>query len=499
VRSVLSDLESYRRDAEEFASARERAIYLHHAGHTPDLPLAALHERFAHLFSVANAAALLEEAGAGPDTRRRSRRALAAFAVDGLMERATLRETEELARREAAATITIDGAEVGYRRAAALLANEPDAERRAVLERARLEVVATRLTPLLRESWETRHALARELGAASYRDLYERLAGVDLGALQRQGQALLAETDDLYAAALNRELRAIVGIGLEAARRSDVPRLMRAAPFDAWFPADGMIPALEETLAGLGVDLRRQTNLVLDTEPRPTKDPRAFCAPVRIPGEVYLVIAPVGGVDDYRALFHEAGHAEHFAGASRTLPFEFRYGGDAAVTETYAFLFQHLTDDPVWLERVLGFRDSRDHLRLAATRRLWQYRRYAAKLAYEIQLHDAPALEGMPELYSELLSAATLLVWPREPFLDDVDPGFYAASYLRAWALEASLRRHLREWLGTRWFQTRKAGNLLRELWHEGQRLSAEEVASELDLPDIDLSVLVEEVAAILA
>ena len=46
---------------------------------------------------------------------------------------------------------------------------------------------------------------------------------------------------------------------------------------------------------------------------RPKKSPRAFCAPVRVPGEVYLVLSPVGGRDDFSVLFHEAGHAEHYA------------------------------------------------------------------------------------------------------------------------------------------------------------------------------------------
>ncbi|HWQ28343.1 MAG TPA: hypothetical protein VNN12_04915, partial [Dehalococcoidia bacterium] len=53
-------------------------------------------------------------------------------------------------------------------------------------------------------------------------------------------------------------------------------------------------------------------NIHRDTEPRPRKSPRAFCSAIRVPDEVILVINPHGGHDDYRALFHEAGHAEHF-------------------------------------------------------------------------------------------------------------------------------------------------------------------------------------------
>ena len=88
---------------------------------------------------------------------------------------------------------------------------------------------------------------------------------------------------------------------------------------------------------------------MLDLESRPGKTPRAFCAPVVPPDEVYLVLTPIGGREDYAILFHEGGHAEQFAHMAPELPFEFRCLGDAAATEVFAFLLQHLTDDPAWL------------------------------------------------------------------------------------------------------------------------------------------------------
>ena len=93
---------------------------------------------------------------------------------------------------------------------------------------------------------------------------------------------------------------------------------------------------------------------------------RAFCAPVRVPTEVHLVIPRVGGRDDYDALMHEAGHAEHYAHVEPQLPFEHRYLGDNSVTEGFAFLLEHLAADAAWLEDVLGVEDAtavRDHAR----------------------------------------------------------------------------------------------------------------------------------------
>src|SRR6266581_3496535 len=97
-----------------------------------------------------------------------------------------------------------------------------------------------------------------------------------------------------------------------------------------------------------------------DLEQRPSKTPRAFCAPIEVPGKVMLVIQPIGGPDDWRALFHEAGHTEHFAHTSPELEVEERRLGDNAVTEGWAMLLQHLTDDPAWLTRRLDFPKPRE-------------------------------------------------------------------------------------------------------------------------------------------
>ena len=132
-------------------------------------------------------------------------------------------------------------------------------------------------------------------------------------------------------------------------------RTFRAPEWDPQFPAEKMLPALEATLTDMGVDLRSQENVELDVEQRPKKSPRAFCAPIEIPGRVVLVIQPMGGADDWRALFHEAGHTEHYANTSANLLMEEKRLGDVAVTEGWAMLMQHLTDDPAWLTRRLDF------------------------------------------------------------------------------------------------------------------------------------------------
>ena len=72
-----------------------------------------------------------------------------------------------------------------------------------------------------------------------------------------------------------------------------------------------------------------------------------------------------------------------------------------------------------------------------------------------------------------------------------MDAGFYVSAYLRSWAFETQLRDHLRERFGNEWFAQREAGSLLRELWAEGQKPTADELlkdvtGAELEMASVD-------------
>jgi hypothetical protein len=161
------------------------------------------------------------------------------------------------------------------------------------------------------------------------------------------------------------------------------------------------------------------------------------------------------------------------------------------VTESFAFLLEHLTEDPEWLAAALGVEDPGPVVRQAHAVKLVMLRRYAAKIVYELDLHGAPPdPERMPARYAELLGSTTRVAWPRESWLADVDPAFYVACYLRAWALETAWRRELGERFGARWFESAEAGDWLRSLWRQGQRLDAAELLSEALGEELDFRVL---------
>jgi hypothetical protein len=212
-----------------------------------------------------------------------------------------------------------------------------------------------------------------------------------------------------------------------------------------------------------------------------------------------LVIKPQGGPDDWNALFHEAGHTEHFAHTSPSLTPEERVLGDNAVTEGWAMLLEHLTFDPVWLDRRLDFAQPHRFAAEGATQLLWFVRRYSAKLLYELEFHSAENLTAMQPRYVELLGDATKIEPAAADYLGDMDAGFYASEYLRAWAFEAQLRAHLREKFGTAWFSKRDAGSLIRELWAEGQKPTADELLKDVAGERLELAAVGDRVREALA
>lgn len=488
------DLAAYRADAEAFVAELGEEYHAHFAGLKKGFDGEAIYARHAALFSAEAIEGLRAAAAAATreDAARRLRMLLD-FAVEGHIGLRTADVADELAQREAALRLDVGGEAIGFRESAVVQANEPDPDRRAAIEAARLSATERELNPLHREALERTRAAARELGWPSYRALCEELKGFDLAVLAQATEAFTAATEADYDGIVGPVAARVVGVELGELRRSDLPRLFRFEEGDAAFPAQRLLPSFEATLAGLGIDPAQQLNVHLDVEARPGKSPRAFCVPVRAPDDVRLVIPQVGGRDDFTALLHEGGHVQHYAHVDPALAFEYRHLGDNAVTEAFAFLFDHLAEDPAWLHDRLGVHDADGALAAhARATRLLYLRRYAAKLAYELLVHaeEPPGDAPLAAAYARLLGAAARVPWPTATYLSDLDPGFYVACYLRAWALETHLRAHLRERFGERWFAQPEAGAALRALWREGQRLSAEELLSELTGAPLDFRAL---------
>jgi hypothetical protein len=486
-------LDALREDADRFIAELDEEAYLHYAGHKESYNLVPIYERHAELTKLDTALSLGASVNGG-----RNKRELWRFACEGYLGNFVRDEAERVAELEATLKATVDGEEIPYRNLRPAIMNEPERDKRERLERARNELTEEHMNPLHMHAAQVVHRETERLGAPNYTELYRGFQ-YPLDELAEQCRRFLDSTERLWEDAGDRFFRSRIGLGLGELERWDVSRVWRGTQWDPVFPSDRMVPALEASLADLGVDLRAQRNVELDLEDRPTKTPRAFCVPIEIPDRVILVIKPQGGPDDWRAFFHEAGHTEHFAHTSPSLTVEEKRLGDNAVTEGWAMLLEHLTIDPVWLERRLDFPRPLEFAAEGAVQLLWILRRYCAKLLYEVEFHAVPDVTAMRPRYVELLGGA-LKVQPSDTdYLADIDDGFYSSQYLRAWAFEAQLRAYLREKFGNAWFTRTDAGSLIRELWSEGQKPTADEILQEVTGASIELEAVADRIREALA
>jgi oligoendopeptidase F len=472
------ELGAFRDEADRFIAELDEEYYLHYAGRKETLDVEPIYERHEELTKLETAHRL----EAGPTELWR-------FACDGFLGNLTRSHQERLAKVEAELKATVDGEEIPFRMLRAALSNEPDRDRRQRLEAARLRLMDEELNPIYLDAARIDREAVHQLGAPNYYELHKRF-GFRLDELAEECTDLLDATERPWEEAGDRLFRERLGIGLPDARPWDVPRLFRAPEWDKAYSSDGMLPALRETLRDLGIDLDAQDNVELDLEQRPAKSPRAFCAPIEVPSRVVLVISPIGGRDDWEALFHEAGHAEHYAFTSPDLPMEARRLGDMAVTEGWATLLQHLVTEPAWLNRRLDVPRVEKLANEGATLLLYYSRRYCAKLLYEIEFFQADDPSSMRPRYAELLTEALKIPANPESYLSDIDSSFYVTGYLRSWAFEAQLRDFLRSEFGSDWFARREAGSLLRELWSLGQEPTADELLRDVTGAELEMAAV---------
>jgi hypothetical protein len=462
------ELDAFRDRGDRFIADLDEEYYLHFAGLKETLDVEEVYDRYEELTTLETAQKMK---GAPTELWR--------FACEGFLGNLTRAHQERLARAEAELDATVDGETISYRMLRTVISNEPDRDKRRRIEEARIRLLDEHLNPVYLDAAEIDRAAVRQLGAPNYYELYEGF-DFNLASLAEECRAVLDDTEKLWEREGDRLFRARLGIGLGDARPWDVPRLFRASELDQMYPSDRMLPALESTLNDLGLDLHAQENVHLDLESRPLKSPRAFCAPIEVPGKVMLVIQPIGGKDDWEALFHEAGHTEHYANTRADLPMEARRLGDMAVTEGWAMLMQHLVTDTAWLNRRLDVPRVELLAHDGAVSLLYFVRRYCAKLLYEIEYFQSDDLPAMRGRYFEILSDALKLPVNPESYLDDIDGSFYVTGYLRSWAFEAQLREFLRGEFGNEWFARRDTGDLLRELWSLGQGPTADELLRDV-------------------
>jgi hypothetical protein len=251
------------------------------------------------------------------------------------------------------------------------------------------------------------------------------------------------------------------------------------------------------TLSALGFDLAADRNIRLDLDDRPQKSPRACVIASDPPRVVHLITRAQGGLHDYQAFMHEAGHALHYAGVDPTLPYTFRrLARDHALTEIYSYICEAITREPGWHTEYFGLSEEQARTNAQATMFLEAllFRRYTAKLQFELDFWSNFDEAGTAsDAYAAKLTAATGVRYPPDGHLADMDSGFYSADYLRAWIRHEQLRAYLIDQIGDDWWRSEQTGTILRALFAEGTKPSSEEIAIRLGYEPYDTAPLVAE------
>ena len=500
-------VERLRREGEAFTQELSLEFYQSLSGLKPDAQIQPLYKKYRALFSEESlevAREMFTGSAEGSDERRSAR-----ILLDWQVESRSSRQLAALDEREIAwegGTIVRlpDGREIPYLRAAIEIANSADRAERAMIETARVALVQRELAPLKKERFQRERDITESVGlAGGYNATWELLSGISLGALRDECAAFLRDTQPMWDDVASAVVKRVLGMELRETTRADALALFRAREYDECFPARDMEQTIRRQVDEMGIDSSAGGRIVFDTGEREGKRARAFCSPVRVPDEVYLVLRPHGGQIDWNTFLHEYGHALHFAYMRPDLPMEFRFMGDNSVTEGFAMLFDHLMQDAGWLVRYTGLEKKTvpAFLRSAGFEELHFLRRYCAKLVYETELYGgALSWESLPDLYVEQLTSATGFQYARADAFVDVDPRYYAARYLRAWQLQALLTETLVQQFNADWWRNPRCGPwMVESLFGEAQRELAHEQATRVSGKSLSFAPLVRSIERMLA
>ena len=452
--------------------------------------IAATYEGHEKLFSR-DTVALLDRAIAGTRDadKQKALRFFRRYVLSEMVAMRVAKLDDEVAAMLADAEFTYNDKTYNYYQYGKLVREETEYDQRQTISDAVVPILQ-KANALYRKKEERAQRLAKDLGFADYVALSETLRHVDMNAFAVTCRQFLDMTEADYKQLLRWAVPFQLGFPAEKLRRCDMGRLFMNVRYDKYFTKNDMTDRMTRFLGGLGLSIKP---IKIDDADRPKKNPRAACYPMVVPDDVRLTIKPVGGQSDYSAFWHEMGHAQHFANADTDV-WEFQQLGDYVTTESYAFLFDSLMGNRLFLERYIDMHhpDVVWHVRYAGFIKLFMVRRYCAKVLYEMELHRGVA--DPAERYRYWLGRAygiPLDANDGERHLTDVDDFFYSADYTRAWMVEAMLENRLTERYGNEWFANPDAGAFLKKLWKTGQYYSGDELIKQLGYPALDPQYLI--------
>ncbi|HEX6724194.1 MAG TPA: hypothetical protein VF073_03030 [Gaiella sp.] len=495
------DPQAFQRRLDTYLQERSEEARAVRVGEKETSEQAAIVARYADLFTRDQLERLAgAETGATVDDHEEIAR-LRLTCQEGIVDRELAEREDALENALLAARVPWGNDELPLRSAQARLAVEPAYADRDALGAAVLEVSAS-FNDERRSLLAARNELEADVtGIADPVARNEAEKAVPLRPILDAVDRARVESTPAFTPQRERWLDRLLGPDREATpAHAHMAWIRRLSPLEATYTKERSVPVCLATLAALGFDLEAEQGIRPDLEDRPQKSPRACVIAADPPRVVHLITRAQGGLHDYEAFLHEAGHALHYAACDPALPLAFRrLARDHALTEIYSFLLDSISGEPGWHAEHFGLSndEARENADAARFSNTILFRRYSAKLGYEMDFWTRfPTDGGTPDGYEERLTAATGVRYPAANHLADMDAGFYSADYLRAWIRSAQLRAHLRREVGEDWWRRPETGALLRGLFREGTRPTTEQIAERIGFDPLDTAPLVAELDA---
>jgi hypothetical protein len=474
-------LSEYRRRFIDYRSTMVENALLARSGLRRGSEQFALFREQRDLFTAGAIGALRETAAEGSSAEKAGSRRLLGLAIDGHLTSAALEIDEELERQSADPRV----------RAAPGLLDDLYGERLDLLARA-----------------------AKGLGYPDLLRLRSEVDGVDYESLVGVATQLLEATERPtergLAALLHRERQ----LAVSQATRADLAALELASEGRTALRFETRLARYADLFAGLGFRTDQQTGIEFCrfTEDPPAFDDLPLVWPIRLPARISLGYYALDGRFAERAFWQAAGAAQLAAWTSPPLPPEFQYptvAGDQATPLAWGMLFGQLLGERHWLTGPFSYADTA-HFRsgVAALRRL-ELRLAAARLIYEVEYLQRQVATRASDRYRELLGLALLTSVEADDYRRGIGRvrglgvvpatthfGLHplgAASLLRAAAFESQCREHLKSSFGADWWNNRRAGDTLIDIWNTGYRYPLEELAGLVGFGPLDYQWLIEE------
>ena len=482
------NLISFKKDLRKFRALQEKEDAEVKAGIKKSSNFNLLFKKYKYLFTKDNILELKDILNKVDKEEREKLHNLLFFLIENYVNKKVADLEDKITKYISKAKFRYNNRSYNYSEANLLIFKEPNKDKRFEILNS-TKPILNNINKLKLKIFNKLVNEFKDLGY-NYLEYYLKFKQIDYFKLEKSLKFFLKATDKSYKIRMGKFLKKH---GLKIYDKAvDFAYISKLSVDNKYLPKENLFQLAYNFLNGLGINIKKQKNIILDLTERKNKTLRAWTHVLKVPSKIRVSVKPVGGFYDYRGLFHELGHAEHYANVSKDLDFEFsEFSRGYATTEIYAALFEFLISNPKFLDTYTKMDNlgKRQIIEFGYIYKFYLMRRYIGKFIYELKfftnnlkkLDDnynevKEEYKDFPECYYDILRKTSLIEYQKESYLTDFDYGFYSAEYNLAWLAEIQLESYLIGRFGRYWFKNKNTLLILKNLWKYGNKLNAYEI-----------------------